>query len=44
MADDNKPLKYMKYAIGVIVLVVVGLLIAPQINTWNQERLDHKLA
>jgi len=38
MADDNKPLKYMRYAIGEIVLVVVGILIALQINTWNEQR------
>jgi hypothetical protein len=38
MADDNKPLKYMRYAIGEIVLVVIGILIALQINTWNEER------
>ena len=38
MADDNKPLKYMRYAIGEIILVVIGILIALQINTWNEER------
>ena len=38
MADDNKPLKYMRYAIGEIVLVVIGILIALQINNWNEER------
>jgi len=38
MADDNKPLKYMRYAIGEIVLVVVGILIALQINEWNETR------
>ena len=38
MADDNRPLKYLKYAIGEIVLVVIGILIALQINTWNEER------
>ena len=36
MADDNKPLKYMRYAIGEIVLVVIGILIALQINNWNE--------
>ena len=36
MADDNRPLKYMRYAIGEIVLVVVGILIALQINNWNE--------
>ena len=38
MADDNRPLKYMRYAIGEIVLVVIGILIALQINTWNEAR------
>ena len=38
MADDNRPLKYARYAIGEIVLVVIGILIALQINTWNEER------
>ncbi|MCJ7466931.1 MAG: DUF6090 family protein [Maribacter sp.] len=36
LADDNKPLKYMRYAIGEIVLVVIGILIALQINNWNE--------
>jgi hypothetical protein len=38
MADDNRPLKYARYAVGEIVLVVIGILIALQINTWNEER------
>jgi len=38
MADENKPMKYARYAIGEIVLVVIGILIALQINTWNEER------
>ena len=41
MADKNHPIKYLRYAIGEIVLVVIGILIALQINTWNQE-LQHK--
>jgi len=36
LADDNKPLKYARYAIGEIVLVVVGILIALSINNWNE--------
>ena len=40
MADDNKPLKYMRYAIGEIVLVVIGILIALSINNWNEKRKD----
>ena len=29
---------YLKYAIGEIVLVVLGILIALQINNWNQQQ------
>jgi len=32
--------KYLKYAIGEILLVVLGILIALQINNWNQERIN----
>ncbi len=38
LADDNKPWKYTRYAIGEIFLVVVGILIALQINNWNENR------
>ncbi len=38
MADDNKALKYTRYAIGEIVLVVIGILIALSINNWNEHR------
>jgi len=38
MADDNKPMKYMRYAIGEIILVVIGILIALSINNWNEQR------
>ena len=38
MADDNKPLKYARYAIGEIILVVIGILIALSINSWNENR------
>lgn len=37
---DNKVSKYLLYAIGEIVLVVIGILIALQINTWNNERVQ----
>jgi hypothetical protein len=37
MADDNRPIQYLRYAVGEIVLVVIGILIALQINNWNQE-------
>ncbi len=36
---ENKTGKYLKYAIGEIVLVVIGILIALSINNWNESRL-----
>ena len=36
--EQNKTGKYFKYAIGEIVLVVIGILIALQINNWNERR------
>jgi hypothetical protein len=35
--EKNKTGKYFKYAIGEIVLVVIGILIALQINNWNEK-------
>lgn len=37
--DSNK--KYLKYAVGEIILVVLGILIALQINLWNEARKSH---
>lgn len=39
---ENKTSKYLKYAIGEIVLVVIGILIALQINNWNTTRIEKK--
>ena len=33
---ENKTSRYFKYAIGEIILVVIGILIALQINNWNE--------
>ena len=40
MIDSGSSRKYAIYAIGEIALVVIGILIALQINNWNQNRLD----
>lgn len=39
---EGKTANYLKYAIGEIVLVVIGILIALQINNWNENRKDKK--
>ena len=38
LLTENKFSKYLLYAIGEIVLVVIGILIALQINNWNEKR------
>jgi hypothetical protein len=35
--EKNKTGKYFKYAIGEIVLVVIGILIALSLNNWNEK-------
>jgi len=37
---ENKTGKYFKYAIGEIILVVIGILIALSINNWNENRKE----
>ncbi|MCK0109573.1 DUF6090 family protein [Flavobacteriaceae bacterium S0825] len=41
--EKGKTGKYFKYAIGEIVLVVIGILIALSINTWNENRINKNL-
>ena len=40
LLSENKFSKYLIYAIGEIVLVVIGILIALQANNWNEQRKD----
>ena len=41
--ETGKTGKYFKYAIGEIILVVIGILIALQINNWNENRKNKNL-
>jgi len=40
LADQNKPLRYFRYAFGEIVLVMIGILLALQVNNWNEANKD----
>lgn len=40
MIKENRTSKYLLYALGEIILVVIGILIALSINTWNEENED----
>ena len=41
--EKNKKPKYFKYAIGEIILVVIGILIALSINNWNENRKNSSI-
>jgi len=41
LLTENKFSKYLIYAIGEIILVVIGILIALQINNWNQQQKEN---
>jgi len=43
LLSEGKTGKYLKYAIGEIVLVVIGILIALQINNWNEGKKQRNL-
>ncbi|WP_375324760.1 DUF6090 family protein [Flagellimonas sp. GZD32] len=40
--EENKFSKYLLYALGEIILVVVGILIALQLNNWSQKNKDRQ--
>lgn len=44
LLTENWVSKYLLYAVGEIMLVVIGILIALQINNWNDDRLQQKAA
>ena len=39
LINQNQMGKYLKYAIGEIILVMIGILLALQVNNWNNERM-----
>lgn len=43
LLTENKFSKYLIYAIGEILLVVIGILIALQINNWNESQKEQLL-
>jgi len=42
LVSRGKAVDYLKYAVGEIILVVIGILIALQINNWNEQRKTNK--
>ena len=42
LAAENKVMAYLRYAVGEIVLVVIGILIALQVNNWNEQRKSNE--
>ena len=40
LIEEDNVRKYLLYAIGEILLVVIGILIALQVNNWNEHRLE----
>ena len=42
LLSENKFSKYLIYAIGEILLVMIGILLAFQVNTWNESNKLHK--
>lgn len=40
LLEKNKMDKYFKYAIGEILLVMIGILLALQVNNWNNNRIE----
>ena len=40
LLSEGKTAKYFKYAIGEILLVMIGILLALQVNNWNNSRIE----
>jgi hypothetical protein len=44
LAAENKTAAYLRYALGEIFLVVIGILIALRVNSWHQHQLNQREA
>ena len=44
LLNENKTVKYLKYAVGEVLLIMVGIFLALQLNNWNEGRIEAKLA
>jgi hypothetical protein len=42
LMEQNKTVKYFKYALGEVILVMIGILLALQINNWNQQKINEQ--
>ena len=42
-SSDNRPRSYLLYALGEIVLVMIGILLALEVNNWNEDRKERKI-
>jgi len=42
LVHEGKARSYLLYALGAILLVIVGIVIALQVNNWNEERLEQR--
>ena len=42
LVHEGKARSYVAYALGEILLVIVGIVIALQVNNWNEERLEQR--
>lgn len=42
LMEKKKTVIYLKYVVGEIILVVIGILTALQINNWNEDQKNRK--
>jgi len=42
LLQESKTGQYLAYAAGEVILVIIGILIALQVNNWNIERIEQR--